>query len=167
MSRQRGFSLIEVLVSLLLTCIGVLGMAVLQGRAVQYSHDATLRNNAIILADDLLEMMRSNRTALLGAHDKLSSASAYYKAVGSSLPSTPGNCADRDRSSGGAAIATADLGCWRGEVEKLLPVTPAILDSNFFIIRDTDSTVRIQVAWADAKSGLCKSICTYTLRAEL
>ncbi|SEP42964.1 type IV pilus modification protein PilV [Pseudomonas sp. Snoq117.2] len=58
--RQRGFSLIEVLVSLIVICIGVLGMVALQSRSLVQTQDSVLRNNAIMLAGDLIEMMRSN-----------------------------------------------------------------------------------------------------------
>ncbi|MBO3275297.1 type IV pilus modification protein PilV [Pseudomonas schmalbachii] len=180
MRRQEGFSLIEVLVSLLLICIGLLGMAVAQGRAVQYTHDATLRGSAVMLANELLELMRSNRGALLGANDRLAASSAYYKADGDDLPTVADgfDCAGRDRSGGGASVAKVDLGCWRRAVERLLPVDDELLRSEFIICRSKDgdslcsagagSSVTIQVAWRDAKSRMCDAdVCTYTLRTEL
>ncbi|MCY1400548.1 type IV pilus modification protein PilV [compost metagenome] len=183
MRRQEGSSLIEVLVSLLLICIGLLGMAVAQGRAVQYTHDAALRSSAVMLANELLELMRSNRGALLGANDRLAASSAYYKADGDDLPTVTDSfdCAGRDRSGGGASVAKVDLGCWRREVERLLPVDDELLRRSFLICRSKDesspcssvdgASVRIQVAWRDARSGMCdgddSDVCTYTLRTEL
>lgn len=180
----RGFSMIEVLVSLLLICVGVLGMAALQGRTVQYTTDATQRGNAIMLASELMEMMRSNRSALLSATDKLQSSSNYYKAANASFPSTPSNCASRTRNGDAAALATADLGCWQAVVQRLLPVNSTVLKENFVICQSktldsssgapicssdgTGTAVMIQLAWLDAKSGMCSNnICTYTLRSEL
>ena len=56
----RGFSMIEVLVTILLICIGVLGLVALQGRTITYTQDSALRNAAAMLADDLQEMMRAD-----------------------------------------------------------------------------------------------------------
>ena len=50
--RDQGFSLIEVLVALLLTTVGVLGMVALQGRSVQYTQDSVQRNVAVDLASE-------------------------------------------------------------------------------------------------------------------
>lgn len=60
MKTNKGFSLIEVLVALLLTTIGVLGMVALQGRSIQYTQDSVQRNTAIVLAGDLIEIVRAH-----------------------------------------------------------------------------------------------------------
>ncbi|KUJ92033.1 MAG: type 4 fimbrial biogenesis protein PilV, partial [Pseudomonas sp. 63_8] len=43
---SRGFSMIEVLVTVLLICIGVLGLVALQGRTIAYTQDSAYRNAA-------------------------------------------------------------------------------------------------------------------------
>ncbi|NDV12417.1 type IV pilus modification protein PilV [Crenobacter caeni] len=53
-SRQRGVSLIEALVAILLFSLGVLGLIALQGRAVTLSADAKYRADAAFLADSLI-----------------------------------------------------------------------------------------------------------------
>ena len=60
MTTTKGFSLIEVLMALLLTTVGVLGMVALQGRSIQYTQDAVQRNTAVELANDLIEIVRAN-----------------------------------------------------------------------------------------------------------
>lgn len=57
---QRGVSLIEVLVTMLVISIGLLGMAKLQITSVQSSYSAQLRSQATWLANDLLDRMRAN-----------------------------------------------------------------------------------------------------------
>ena len=60
MNRSKGFSLIEVLVTLLLTTLGILGMVALQSRSIQYTADAAQRNAAAELSAQLVNIMRSN-----------------------------------------------------------------------------------------------------------
>ena len=57
---QRGFSLIEVLIALLLVALGVLGAAALQLNALRYTQDSAYRAQAALLVTDLLERMRAN-----------------------------------------------------------------------------------------------------------
>lgn len=57
---QRGFSLIEVLIALLLLAVGLLGLAFLQVVNVRYTTSAEQRTIATNLATEVLDMMRSN-----------------------------------------------------------------------------------------------------------
>ena len=49
MNRQRGmsgFSMIEVLVTLIIVTTGVLGMVAMQGRSIQFTQDSAQRSTA-------------------------------------------------------------------------------------------------------------------------
>ena len=109
-NHSTGFSMIEVLVSLLILCIGILGMAALQTRSIKLTQDSVQLNNATMLAGDLLEMMRSNP----GNNSALfTTSSNYYKPLNSDFQTTPlasgESCASLDRSLGGEAVARKDL----------------------------------------------------------
>lgn len=68
--RSSGFSLIEVLVSVLVLGVGVLGMAALQLNALKYNQTAAVRSQATFLAYDITDRMRANRTkARAGNYD--------------------------------------------------------------------------------------------------
>lgn len=54
---QRGFALIEVLVSVLLFSLGLLGFIDLQARAISISSDAQDRNRASLLANEIASAM--------------------------------------------------------------------------------------------------------------
>jgi type IV pilus assembly protein PilV len=54
-----GFTLIEVLVTLVVVSIGMLSIAQLQARALQHSHSSLQRTVAVVQANDLLERMWS------------------------------------------------------------------------------------------------------------
>ncbi|MBB2496767.1 type IV pilus modification protein PilV [Pseudomonas sp. UL070] len=173
-----GFSLVEVMVSLLVTCVGVLGMFALQGRSIQYTQSAVNHNQAILLADNLLELMRSNPEGAL-TDNLFSVASTYYKAPGASFAtgsSTLSACLSRSRSTGGSAVASADMDCWQQDVRNLLPVSDTLLKASFTVCPSSlpehcttasSSVVMIQIAWSD-KAGECPdNVCIYRLRSEL
>ena len=57
---QRGIGFIEVLVSLLVITIGVLGMAGLHSLSLQYNQAAYLHSRATFLAGDMLDRVHTN-----------------------------------------------------------------------------------------------------------
>ena len=63
---QRGITLIEVLVAMILIGIGLIGLASLQTTSMQTAHDAHFRSQASILVKDLAERMKSNDSVLKG-----------------------------------------------------------------------------------------------------
>lgn len=60
---QRGFSLIEVLVALIIMSVGMLGIAGLYVQSMQAGRTSMLRHNAVILAGDVADRIRSNPRA--------------------------------------------------------------------------------------------------------
>ncbi len=62
---QQGATLIEVLVALLITAIGVMGAAAMQLNSVKFNQTAQLRSNAAFLANDISDRLRAYRVAAL------------------------------------------------------------------------------------------------------
>lgn len=60
MMPRRGFSLLEVLVTLIVMSVGLLGLAALQATTLQNNHSAYQRVQATLLASDMADRMRSN-----------------------------------------------------------------------------------------------------------
>jgi len=58
-----GFSLLEVLVTVLVLSIGLLGLAGLQASSLRNNHSAFLRSQAVIKAYEGIDRMRANRAA--------------------------------------------------------------------------------------------------------
>lgn len=85
--RVRGFSLIEVLVSVLLLSLGLLGLIGLQARTMEMSGEAEDRNRAAMLADDAAGLMWMRRSVTLDA-DTLT---AWENAVAAQLPNGEGS----------------------------------------------------------------------------
>lgn len=77
-ARQQGFSLIELLISLVIFTVSFLGLASLQQLSLQLTHDASLNNRAMQLSQNLIEQMRS--------HGNDVSIKDWQDEVASSLP---------------------------------------------------------------------------------
>lgn len=67
--RNRGFSLIEVLIASVIFGIGLMGLASLQTAALQTNTGAWQRSAASLLSHDLFERLRANPGASLAASD--------------------------------------------------------------------------------------------------
>lgn len=61
---QRGFSLLEVLIALVVLAVGLLGLALLQTMNLRYTKSADQRTKAVNLAGAVLDSIRSNRSEL-------------------------------------------------------------------------------------------------------
>jgi type IV pilus assembly protein PilV len=75
MNSQRGTSLIEVLVTMVILAFGLLGAAGLQARLQMADMEAYQRSQALILVDDIASRIATNRA----------NASAYVTTVGNPL----------------------------------------------------------------------------------
>ena len=60
---QRGFSLIEVLIALIIMSVGMLGIAGLFVQGMQAGRTALFRHNAVTLAGDVADRIRANPRA--------------------------------------------------------------------------------------------------------
>lgn len=172
---STGFSMIEVLVSLLITVIGVLGMVALQSKAIPYTQDSVQRNTAIMLVDDLVEIIRTAGSC--------TSTNNCLKPPGSSFPAGTAGCVPTPVS------LDQQIRCWSVQAGNALPGGAALLSSSFYICRSvkpgdvgtaacgTDSVINteieIQVAWTVKTGADCMAsdtvgtTCTYRTRTRL
>ncbi len=95
---QSGVTLVEVLVSLLVISVGLLSAASLQLLSKRSNYDAAQRTTAAHLAQDLLERMRANPTALID-----------YLPAGTLGGGTRGQAAAIDCRAAGAVCTPAEL----------------------------------------------------------
>jgi len=118
----NGFSLIEVLISIIVLSFGLLGMVGMQSAALQANREARLQSSAAVLARELAETIRGNKdigilatgNPYVGSFDTspLEAATPSY-CLNVATSTTP--CADR------AAIANAQMTEWLDRVNVQLP----------------------------------------------
>lgn len=95
--RERGISLIEMLVALLVLSFGLLGLAGLQANSLRNNTSAFHRTQANALAFDIMDRMRANKVAALNL--------SYNIALGSGAT--------------GSTIPAIDLGEWKANLAGL------------------------------------------------
>ena len=117
-----GFSLLEVLISVIILSFGLLGMVGLQAAALQGNRDARLQSSAVNLARELAEMMRGNKDISL-----LATANPYIGNFNTRplAAVTPAYClnvaAGTLPCANGTQIANAQMTEWLSRVEAELP----------------------------------------------
>jgi type IV pilus assembly protein PilV len=107
-NRQRGFSLLEVLIALLVLSIGLLGLAALQTTGLRSNQMASMRTSATTAVYDIIDRMRANPQGVLDADYVIDTATT---------PSSPPDC--RTGSCTTAELATFDLGEWKNTIDEL------------------------------------------------
>ncbi len=111
-SKHAGFTIVEILVSIMILSIGILGMASLQAVTIRNSHSAYLRSQATMLAYDISERMRANR---------MTAQANGYDLVGAQEDS---DCVDTNLDAGGctaAEMAQHDIFEWNNAIANTLP----------------------------------------------
>jgi type IV pilus assembly protein PilV len=121
---QRGATLVEVLIAVLVLSIGLLGVAGLQLNALQNNLSAHVRSQASTLAYYIADRMRANRAAAV--------AGSYNITFGTPAPT------------GTANIYQTDLQNWKAELQNVLPAGDGELvvagDMAIIRVRWTDRT---------------------------
>jgi type IV pilus assembly protein PilV len=118
---ERGTTLIETLVALLVLSIGLLGIAGMQLTSLQNNRGAHLRSQAQVLAYDIADRMRANREVALKGN--------YVIGLGATAT--------------GTTLEVADLLAWKASLAAVLPTG----DGQIEMIGT--NMVRITVQWTD------------------
>lgn len=118
-SNQSGATLIEILITVLVLGLGLLGVGALQTRSIQANHDAAMYSRAAFLASDISERMRANPAGVR--------ARGYEHALNSAVSSGT-DCATRSCTP--AQLASYDMEQWlKLRVQTELPEGDASLSS--------------------------------------
>lgn len=146
---QRGFTIVEALVALVVLAVGMLGIASLYVTTLRASGSAISRMHAINLASDLADRIRANRTA----------EAAYG-----------GAAAADDTTCGAGATCTAtemaahDLFVWQAAIQQALLGAPA---GTVTVDTGTNpTTYQIRVSWVES-GGTEATAQSYTLSMQI
>lgn len=136
-NQQSGFSMLEVLITVFVLSIGLLGVAGMQATSIKLSHESHLRSQASLLAYDMADRMRANSaSAINGSYDiSLTGGSAF-----SADCTNPNNACSAD------AIATVDLANWDFKLGQTFPGVQATIATTT-VQGETIGTITL--LWAD------------------
>ncbi len=146
-TRQRGASLLEVMVAILILSFGMLAMAGLHAVSIQQGKMAQFRGTAMQLGADFADRMRANR----GAFDftlPIAASPYVYMVPYTSNPAavavpacaTAGACTAAER-------AAIDLAEWRNIARNALP------GGNLYVTQDAGTNIlNVWVLWIDPEA---------------
>ena len=123
MDAASGFSLVEVLVSIVVLSFGLLGMVGMQAAALQSNREARLQSSAVVLGRELAELMRANKNI---ANLTTSATNPYLGTFSTPLSATPPsyclNVATGTTACANATeVASAQMTDWLTRVDNELP----------------------------------------------
>lgn len=150
-SRQHGLSLLEVLISLLILVLGILGMIGLQARAQIGTFESYQRGQALILAQDMADRILVNRAAAscYAFTNDVANGSPF---LGTGYTGTPA-CATTAGTAAMQTLAANDLAAWNNALKGAAEVlggaqVGGLLGARGCISFDpVTSRYRVSVAW--------------------
>lgn len=127
--QQAGFSLVEVLITLVIMSVGMLGIAGLYVQSMQAGRTSMFRHNAVTLAGDVADRIRANPRAAI----------AYIDPVGAN-----NNCVLGGASCTPAQMAANDILLWKTQAADTLPAgdVTVVFDNTV-----NPPTYQITVSW--------------------
>ena len=136
--RQHGFSMIEVLVTLLIISLALLGTAGLQGYSMRLNQGGQFRSQAVFLAGDLAERMEANKPGVV--------AGSYNLALSNAPNALSTVCVSSACSQ--ANLAAYDLSLWQNAIAATLP------QSSWQVVNNAGdpTTVTITINWVDRRA---------------
>ena len=145
--RQRGVSLLEVMISLLIVGIGVLGLIGMQARAMSNQRDSFDRKAAAELLAQISERMRANHLGFMG--------NAYLSSLlpGGTITPPGGTGCVTGSPCLPADLAAADLFAWQTMIRSRLPDGGAVVAGSAgggTGIGSGSNSVRITMVWREA-----------------
>ncbi len=153
MNKHRGVALLEVMISVLILAIGLIGLAKLQVTSLKHNESAYLRSQASVLASDILDSMRANRAA--------AQAGNYNFAVSDTPPATP------------STIAQQDLVDWLSNIGTFLPtgsgglIACADSDGADALTCSSGSMYTVTVSWPEVQDDGSRGTTTFTYSGVL
>lgn len=108
-AKQTGLSLIEILVTVIVTSIGLLGLAALQNLGLKASYNSYLRTQSSFIASDLADRIRANPEP------------SYELAAGTNPTQHDCFSTETDKQCSNLEIRDFDLFYWHQSVQNLLP----------------------------------------------
>jgi type IV pilus assembly protein PilV len=146
---MQGVTMIEVLVSMLVLSLGLLGVAGLQNTSLRSNQSAYFRSQATAIASDIMDRMRSNPDGVANGH---------YDAIDSAnLPNDPA-CIDTANGCNAADLAAHDARDWALNVLSVLPTaTGTVVVDNMGTAGDaSDDVFIVTVNWSDLSEHVSK-----------
>jgi len=142
---HKGFSMIEVLVAIVIITFGLLGVAGLQITGLKNNQSAFNRSTANVLAYDMLDRMRANKTALIAGNYN---TGALWDYATNAPVST-------------STMKDTDIKEWLLAISKRLPSGKGQIDA-----AKNATVLRVTIQWDDTRGTNASGSTTKSLSVE-
>jgi type IV pilus assembly protein PilV len=153
----RGFTLVEVLIALVILSVGMLGIAALLLNSLQGSRTALLRTQAVTLAADMAERIRSNRAG-----------GTVYDTRNTPTPALQPTCETAGSTCTAAQMAQNDLKRWQDAIQSTLPVDTTVAGSGGTVLVQPITPVvnryTITVGWTQSGDN---NLATFSVTVDI
>jgi len=143
MIKNSGFSLLEVLIALIVLSVGLLGLAAIQITGLKNNQSAYYRTSATMLAYDMADRMRLNRS--------IAEAGGYDIAIADDAPT-------------GTTLVDIDRIAWLNNLSTTLPVGDGAIEITTVGIKQI---VDITVQWNDTRGTSGSATQSFVVSTEL
>ncbi|MFZ6690069.1 type IV pilus modification protein PilV [Undibacterium sp. SXout11W] len=152
LKKNCGFSLLEVLISIVILSLTALGAVGLQLDTLQTSRQAAYHSIAVALANELAEEMRSNEAQMKLPDGENLFSSIKYDSRTDNNPPKSSTCYTSSANCGPVELARADIYEWLSNIQRSLP------GGRVVVCRDAEpySEAKASLKWScssDARSG--------------
>jgi len=148
--QPRGFTLIEVLVAMLITSFGLLGIAGLVVTSLRYNQTAWQRSVATQLATDMMDRMRANSFAVVTDTGAIQNTYMVQLVdISASTPPSPYCTAfsgANNPSCTPAQVAASDLYDWKKSITSQLPAGQGLIQW----ASGSSRQIQITLTWKEA-----------------
>lgn len=145
-SHQRGITLLESLVSIVILAVGVLGLLGVQMRTLAETQTSVRRAQAVRLIEDLSERLKSNPAGFRNLADYV----APWSDMGGTAPAADACIAAACTSK---KLAERDVWEWKTNVQQMLPMGDAMV----FLSPDEDASnqrqLGVMIGWRKNEKG--------------
>jgi len=141
--KKNGFSLVEVLVTLVVLSVGLLGIAGMMASTVRNNHSAYQRSQASWLAYDMLDRVRANREAALAPSNN------FNIALGTVTATATG-------------VVGSEINAWKGRLAAALPAG----DGSVAVVAAT-RRVTVVVRWNDSRGTGGSDVQQFVVETQL
>ncbi|AWF79865.1 type IV pilus modification protein PilV [Microbulbifer sp. A4B17] len=138
MLKQKGATLIEVLVSVLVLAVGLLGLAATQVMSLKNGNGAHHRYMAALAAQEIIERMRANPTGTIDGE--------YDGTVGGSGDGGSSSTPDCSSACSVSELAELDLYEWELILSSNLPAATGTIAHN-------SGEVTVTISWSEQHTG--------------
>lgn len=138
-NQSAGFAMLEVLISILIVSVGLLGIARLQTAGIRFNHVSSLKSQAALQAHDMADRLRENQQGVSsGSYDDLSGTATDPACIASGCPA--------------GQLAQYDHYSWNQANASLLP-------SGQGSVKRTGDSFLITVLWDGDRTGATGTGC--------